>query len=95
MGYFGVSGTNQVKFDGVFGVNTMLSGSQILDGTSCTLLVGEKPPSYDTVYGWWMAGCGDAPEHGATDVVLGTAETGSPFRNPRVVSSGEFARQER
>ncbi|MFL5330220.1 MAG: DUF1559 domain-containing protein [Gemmataceae bacterium] len=78
-GYFGVSGTNQYKFDGILGVNTMLSTSDILDGTECTLIVGEKPPSYDTVYGWCFAGSGDSPYYGATDVILGTAEKGSPY----------------
>src|SRR6185369_5266779 len=28
-GYFGVSGTDQFKFEGVFGVNTMLNAEQI------------------------------------------------------------------
>jgi len=30
----------------------------ILDGTSKTLMVGERPPSADLQYGWWFAGAG-------------------------------------
>jgi len=81
-GFFGVNGTNQNKFDGMFGVNRMVSVDDIADGTSSTLMIGEKPPSFDTVYGWCFAGSGDAPEYGATDVVLGTAEMGSPYVSP-------------
>lgn len=91
-GYMGVSGTSQLKFDGIFAVNTMVNAEQILDGTSNTLMVGEKPPSFDTVYGWTFAGSGDAPEFGATDVVLGVAETGSPIpsRSPESFRRGEM-----
>jgi len=90
-GYFGVSGTNQDAFDGVLGVNKMLSMQDIVDGSSNTLMVGEKPPSQDTIYGWWFAGCGESPhQFGATDVVLGVAETGSPApgRSPETFRPG-------
>jgi prepilin-type processing-associated H-X9-DG protein len=30
----------------------------ITDGTSNTLMVGERPPSSDLVWGWWFAGAG-------------------------------------
>lgn len=73
-GYFGVSGTDQWAFNGIFAANRMISVDQISDGASNTVMVGEKPPSYDTVYGWWFAGCGDSPLWGVTDVVLGVAE---------------------
>ena len=45
----------------------------IADGTSNTVMVGERPPSADLVYGWWFAGAGwDAA--GSTDVVLGVRD---------------------
>jgi len=43
----------------------------ITDGSSNTLMVGERPPSADLVFGWWFAGAGwDAA--GSGDVLLGT-----------------------
>jgi prepilin-type processing-associated H-X9-DG protein len=48
--------------------------SGIPDGTSCTLMVGERPPSDNLVYGWQWAGAGDLPNFGAADVVLGVLE---------------------
>jgi len=32
--------------------------TDITDGTSNTLLVGERPPSSDLQFGWWFAGAG-------------------------------------
>jgi prepilin-type N-terminal cleavage/methylation domain-containing protein/prepilin-type processing-associated H-X9-DG protein len=44
--------------------------TDITDGTSNTLLVGERPPSNDLIAGWWFAGAGwDGSGEG--DVVLG------------------------
>ena len=44
-------------------------------------MVGERPPSWDLVYGWWYAGAGQwdrsfSPLHnsGSCDVSLGMAE---------------------
>ena len=88
-GYLGVSGTDQFKEDG--GQDGMLyvnSGVRmpggVTDGTSNTLLVGERPPSNDLYYGWMWAGSGDYPYFGATDVVLGVREitNGTPGSNP-------------
>lgn len=44
--------------------------SAITDGTSNTLMVGERPPSQDLQYGWWFAGAG-YDGSGDGDVVLG------------------------
>jgi prepilin-type processing-associated H-X9-DG protein len=55
--------------------------SEISDGLTNTLIVGERPPSTDLVYGWWFAGAG-YPEDGGNlqtgvgDVVLGSTEIG-------------------
>jgi prepilin-type processing-associated H-X9-DG protein len=72
--YLGVSGIDQFGYEGTLYVNSTVSFAGIRDGTSNTVVVGERPPSYDTVYGWWFAGSGDFPYFGATDVVLGTNE---------------------
>lgn len=72
--YLGVNGTDQFSFDGILHVNSMVRMGDIVDGTSNTLLVGERPPSYDLQAGWWLAGSGWFPWFGAVDVVLGSNE---------------------
>jgi prepilin-type N-terminal cleavage/methylation domain-containing protein/prepilin-type processing-associated H-X9-DG protein len=53
--YLGVMGQlNTADWDGVFGGITRIS--QITDGLSNTLLVGERPPSTDLYWGWWTSG---------------------------------------
>jgi len=89
-GYLGISGTDQFKFDGIFAPNRTLKMDQIADGASNTLMVGEKPPSFDTVYGWWFAGSGDAPFFGATDVVLGVAEKRTASATPETFRPGKL-----
>jgi prepilin-type processing-associated H-X9-DG protein len=59
--YVGVSGSLGVLPDGftptnsgVFQANsTGVAISDISDGTSNTLMLGERPPSADLVWGWW------------------------------------------
>jgi prepilin-type N-terminal cleavage/methylation domain-containing protein/prepilin-type processing-associated H-X9-DG protein len=82
--YLGVNGRNQFKEapalgqDGILYINSGVKMSGITDGTSNTLLLGERPPSYTKVYGWMWAGSGDFPNFGTTDVVLGVRERVSP-----------------
>ncbi len=76
--YLGVSGRNQFKEangqDGVLYVNSAVNMASVTDGTSNTLLIGERPPSNNLLYGWQWAGAGESPHFGATDVVLGVFE---------------------
>jgi prepilin-type processing-associated H-X9-DG protein len=72
--YLGVSGTDQFHYDGILHINSRVRLTDIKDGTSQTLLVGERPPVYDGYTGWWFAGSGWYPWFGAADVVLGTEE---------------------
>jgi prepilin-type N-terminal cleavage/methylation domain-containing protein/prepilin-type processing-associated H-X9-DG protein len=74
--YLGVNGTNQLKYDGVFAINvqTVLGRVAAADGTSNTLMVGERPPPESGYWGWWMAGCGDWPFFAATDTLMGVNE---------------------
>jgi len=82
--YLGVNGRNQFKEapalgqDGILYVNAGVKMTGITDGTSNTLLVGERPPSNTKEYGWMWAGSGDFPYFGTTDVVLGVRERTSP-----------------
>jgi prepilin-type N-terminal cleavage/methylation domain-containing protein/prepilin-type processing-associated H-X9-DG protein len=76
--YLGVSGKNQFKEaggqDGIIYVNSSVKLAGITDGTSNTLMIGERPPASSLLYGWQWAGAGDFPHFGATDVVLGVFE---------------------
>jgi len=85
--YLGVTGTNQFQEaggqDGILFVNASVKMSTINDGTSNTLIVGERPPSSSLNYGWQWAGSGDSPYFGACDVVLGVHErAGVPTAAP-------------
>jgi len=84
-GYLAVSGKDQFREDGgqdgVIYVNSGTTLAGIIDGTSNTVIVGERPPSNDLYYGWMWAGSGDSPYFGATDVVLGVREVTSGAPN--------------
>jgi prepilin-type N-terminal cleavage/methylation domain-containing protein/prepilin-type processing-associated H-X9-DG protein len=84
-GLVGVRGTMQKLNDGVI-CNQKVTMTSISDGTSNTLMIGERPPSGDWFFGWWFAGAGyysptldpAFPQNGTGDVVLGTADTDFP-----------------
>jgi prepilin-type processing-associated H-X9-DG protein len=50
--------------------------ADIRDGTSCTLLAGERPLPSSLQFGWYFAGAGMA-RNGVADVILGTNEINS------------------
>jgi prepilin-type N-terminal cleavage/methylation domain-containing protein/prepilin-type processing-associated H-X9-DG protein len=73
--YLGFNGRNQFTYDGMLYINSQVRLADVTDGTSQTLLVGERPAtSYDGWVGWWFAGSGHYPWFGAIDVVLGSNE---------------------
>jgi type II secretory pathway pseudopilin PulG len=93
--YLAVTGRNQFAEaggqDGVVYVNSAVTMSGILDGTSSTLLIGERPPSNTLLYGWQWAGAGEYPHFGATDVVLGVFERPlSPLAQPDFYRKGSI-----
>jgi len=60
--------------------------TDVIDGTSNTFAVGERPPSEDLQYGWWFAGAGwDASNSlgtgGEMDVILGVRPTTGAVNN--------------
>jgi len=83
MSYLGVSGRNQYREaggqDGMLYVNSGVKMAVVYDGTSNTLMIGERSATNERLYGWQWAGAGDFPHFGAADVVLGVHErAGSP-----------------
>jgi prepilin-type N-terminal cleavage/methylation domain-containing protein/prepilin-type processing-associated H-X9-DG protein len=71
--YLGVEGKDLETMDGVLFRDSQVRMADITDGTSQTLLVGERPPSPDFQFGWWYAGVGQKST-GSADVVLGVQE---------------------
>ncbi|MCI0464385.1 MAG: DUF1559 domain-containing protein [Gemmataceae bacterium] len=71
--YLGVEGTGPGKGDGLLFLDSRVRFANITDGTSTTLLVGERPPSEDQVFGWWYAGEGQEKD-GSCDMVLNVRE---------------------
>lgn len=72
-GYLGVNGRDLRSLDGVLYRNSQVRLTEISDGTCNTLMVGERPPSWDLVFGWWYAGLGQSST-GSCDVTMGAAE---------------------
>jgi prepilin-type N-terminal cleavage/methylation domain-containing protein/prepilin-type processing-associated H-X9-DG protein len=71
--YLGVSGTNYATHDGVLFPDSQVRFADTTDGTSNTLLAGERPPSSDFQFGWWYAGIGQK-RTGSADMILGVQE---------------------
>jgi prepilin-type N-terminal cleavage/methylation domain-containing protein/prepilin-type processing-associated H-X9-DG protein len=72
--YLGVSGRDSITArDGVLYQDSHTRLADISDGTSTTLMLGERPPSHDFQFGWWYAGVGQRLT-GSADIVLGVRE---------------------
>jgi prepilin-type N-terminal cleavage/methylation domain-containing protein/prepilin-type processing-associated H-X9-DG protein len=81
--FLGVAGLDAASArDGVLFQNSATRLTDITDGTSNTLLLGERPPSADFQFGWWYAGAGQQLT-GSADLVLGVREP-----NLQVVATG-------
>jgi prepilin-type N-terminal cleavage/methylation domain-containing protein len=97
--YVGVLGTAYDGTEGVLFLDSRVRLTDILDGTSLTLVAGERPPSADRWYGWWYAGFGQAGT-GSADMLLGVRERndGGPYvsqcpRGPYGFRSGQVDEQ--
>jgi prepilin-type N-terminal cleavage/methylation domain-containing protein/prepilin-type processing-associated H-X9-DG protein len=70
--YLGTAGIDDGK-QGLFGFNKVRRFAEVTDGLSGTLMVGERPPSWNLEHGWWFAG-GGWNGSGDGDVFLGARE---------------------
>jgi prepilin-type processing-associated H-X9-DG protein len=69
----GVLGTDMKARNGVLYLDSAVRLTDVRDGTSNTLLIGERPPPGNLLYGWWYGGIGQDGE-GSVEVVLGARE---------------------
>lgn len=72
--FLGVQGADQTSRDGLLFMGSAVRLADVRDGTSNTIIVGERPPSSDLFAGWWYAGQGYGGRRGTADMVLGVRE---------------------
>ncbi len=89
--YLGVSGINLTTRDGMLFSGSNVKFEHVADGTSQTLLIGERPPadrSARLAYGNWYIATGQKDE-GAADQNLGVREL-AIFMFPQVCKIGPY-----
>jgi prepilin-type processing-associated H-X9-DG protein len=78
--YLGVAGGERPD-DGMLFFGRAVRIAHVKDGTSNTVLVGERPPSADSNLGWWYAGVGQRGDASA-DCILMARQWNYTFRAP-------------
>ncbi len=68
--FVGITGINSATNDGLLYYDSSHRSGDVADGTSNTIIFGERPPSANFVLGWWYAGWGQA-QNGDGDMVMG------------------------
>jgi prepilin-type N-terminal cleavage/methylation domain-containing protein/prepilin-type processing-associated H-X9-DG protein len=91
--YLGVEGNDLFTKDGILYLNSSVRLADVVDGTSNTLFVGERPPSADQGFGWWYAGEGQ-DQDGSADLVLGVREWNVGSIWARGCPEGEYTFQD-
>jgi prepilin-type N-terminal cleavage/methylation domain-containing protein/prepilin-type processing-associated H-X9-DG protein len=81
--YLGISDHRPFRYTGVLFPDSAVRLTDITDGTSNTLMLGERPPSADLRFGWWYRATGQT-EDGSGEMILSVRET-----NRYGVSQGE------
>jgi prepilin-type N-terminal cleavage/methylation domain-containing protein/prepilin-type processing-associated H-X9-DG protein len=78
LGVSGVRGDGGGAREGLLTFNRTIKFAEVSDGLSTTMMICERPPSQDLVFGWWFAGAGfdGPPGSGTGDVVLGARDIG-------------------
>lgn len=71
--YVGVEGLSLNAYDGVLYLDSAIRFSDVTDGSSNTIMVGERPPSADERLGWVYNGIGQG-DSGSAEMVLGVRE---------------------
>jgi hypothetical protein len=69
--YLGIAGTNENCKDGVLFLDSHIRLADVTDGSSSTLMVGERPPSLEQFYGRWYGSWGP---WGMANAFLGVEE---------------------
>ena len=72
--YLGVSGHRPFRDSGVLFPDSVVKLTDIGDGTSQTLLFGERPPPADYRYGWWYRASGQMDD-GSCEMIMTVRET--------------------
>jgi prepilin-type processing-associated H-X9-DG protein len=71
--YLGNAGTADLPSttaNGILFQSSKLKLTEITDGTSNTIMVGERPPNSNLEYGWWLAAYGYGAGRGVADCVM-------------------------